>query len=105
MSVSLVEVAGANFRTDEKSDELNTKFMSRLGMRKRYLPARLAISRSLAMSSSPEPLLEDHDPGKVIKGDTLFGTGTTMTVWLAMIVERAGEAELDVKKLTGLVGA
>jgi DNA sulfur modification protein DndE len=49
MSISLVEVAGANFRTDYESDKLNTDFMGRLGMRKRYLPARLAISRSLAM--------------------------------------------------------
>ena len=44
MSISLVEVAGANFRTDYDSDKLNTDFMGRLGMRKRYLPARLAIS-------------------------------------------------------------
>jgi len=42
MSISLVEVAGANFRTDYDSDKLNTDFMGRLGMRKRYLPARLA---------------------------------------------------------------
>ena len=37
MSISLVEVAGANFRTDYDSDKLNTDFMGRLGMRKRYL--------------------------------------------------------------------
>ena len=67
MSISLVEFAGANFRTDEESDELNTRFMRRLGMRKRYLPARLAISRSLAIPVQPEPLAEDHDPGKVNK--------------------------------------
>lgn len=105
MSISLVEVAGANFRTDEESDDLNTKFMGRLGMRKRYLPARLAISRSLAIPASPESLAEDHDPGKVIKGDTLFGTGTTLSVWLALIVERSGQAELDTKSLIALVGA
>jgi len=105
MSFSLVEVAGANFRTDEQSDALNTTFMSRLGMRKRYLPARLAISRSLAMGSAPDPLSDDLDPGKVIKGDTLFGTGTTLSVWLALIAERAGQAELDTRKLTALVAA
>ena len=105
MSISLVDVAGANFRTDEKSDDLNTKFMGRLGMRKRYLPARLAISRSLAMSSPPELLAEEDDPGKVIKGDTLFGTGTALSVWLTLIAERAGDADLDTKKLIVLVGA
>ena len=64
MSFSLVEVAGANFRTNEESDELNTKFMGRLGMRKRYLPAALAISRSLAIPTQPEPLAEDHGSRK-----------------------------------------
>ena len=105
MSISLVEVAGANFRTDYDGDELNNAFMKRLGMRKRYLPARLAISRSLAVHPAPEPLAEDHDPGKVIKGDTLFGTGTALSVWLALIVERSGQVDLNTKKLIGLVGA
>lgn len=105
MSISLVEVAGANFRTDEDSDVLNTAFMGRLGMRKRYLPARLAISRSLAVKSMPDPLGEELDPGKAIKGDTLFGTGTTLSVWLALIVERSEEAELDTKRLIALVAA
>ncbi len=105
MSISLVEVAGANFRTDEKSDELNTNFMGRLGMRKRYLPARLAISRSLAVASPPELLEPGLDVGKSIKGDTLFGTGTTLSVWLALIVERGEHAELDVKQLIALVAA
>lgn len=99
MNISLVEVAGANFRTDEKSDELNTKFMGRLGMRKRFLPARLAIARSLAMPTPLELLDETHEPGKVIKGDTLFGTGTTLSAWLALIVERYKQAGLDAKHL------
>ena len=105
MSISLVEVAGANFRTDNDSDELNTKFMGRLGMRKRYLPARLAISRSLAMSAPFDLPADELEPGKVIKGDTLFGAGTALSVWLALIVERAGEPEFDTKRLVALVGA
>ena len=98
MSISLVEAAGANFRTDEKSDALNTAFMGRLGMRKRYLPARLAISRSLAVPALPDSLDEGHDPGKVIKGDTLFGTGTALSVWLSLIVERSEEKEVDTRR-------
>lgn len=105
MSISLVEAAGANFRTDEKSDALNTSFMGRLGMRKRYLPARLAISRSLAVPASPDLLEEGHDPGKVIKGDTLFGTGTALSVWLSLIVERSEEKDVDTRRLIALVGA
>ena len=105
MSISLVEAAGANFRTDEESDALNTAFMGRLGMRKRYLPARLAISRSLAVPALPDSLAEGHDPGKVIKGDTLFGTGTALSVWLSLIVERSEEKEVDSRRLIALVGA
>lgn len=105
MSLSLVEVAGANFRTDEESDTLNTAFMGRLGMRKRYLPARLAISRSLAIAAPPELLGDDLDSGKIIKGDTLFGTGTALSVWVALIVQKAGEPDLDVRRLIALVGA
>ena len=105
MSISLVEAAGANFRTDETSDALNTAFMGRLGMRKRYLPARLAISRSLAVPAPPDSLEESHDPGKVIKGDTLFGTGTALSVWLSLIVERSEEKDVDTRRLIALVGA
>ncbi len=105
MGLSLVEVAGANFRTDEESDTLNTAFMGRLGMRKRYLPARLAIARSLATSAPPDLVEDGLDPGKAIKGDTLFGTGTALSVWIALIVQRAGDPDLDVRKLIGLVGA
>lgn len=105
MSLSLVEVAGANFRTDEESDKLNTVFMGRLGMRKRYLPARLAIARSLAMAAPPKPVGDDQEPGKVIKGDTLFGTGITLSVWIALIVQRAATPDLDIRNLVPLVGA
>ena len=105
MSISLVEVAGANFRTDYDSDRLNTDFMGRLGMRKRYLPARLAVSRSLAMNAPVAPPPDELEPGKVIKGDTLFGTGTALSVWLALIVERAGEPDIETKRLVSLVGA
>ena len=105
MSISLVEVAGANFRTDEQSDALNTAFMGRLGMRKRYLPARLAIARSLAISVPPDLGGDELEPGKSIKGDTLFGTGTALSVWLALIIERAGEPDVDTRRLVALVGA
>ena len=104
MSISLVEVAGANFRTDYDSDKLNTKFMGRLGMRKRYLPARLAISRSLAISAPLVMKSDEREPGKVIKGDTLFGTGTALSVWLSLIVEKSELSDMDVRKLITTVG-
>lgn len=105
MGISLVEVAGANFRTDIESDKLNTEFMARLGMRKRYLPARLAISRSLAMSAKVELPSTGIEYGKTIKGDALFGTGTSLSAWLALIIQHTGETEIDNKRLIALVGA
>jgi len=104
MNISLVEVAGANFRTDYESDELNTEFMKRLGMRKRYLPARLAISRSLAITAPLEISREDFTMGKVIKGDALFGSGADLLVWLSLIVEYSDDSDLNVKKLVTIVG-
>ena len=100
-----MEAAGANFRTDEESDALNTEFMGRLGMRKRFLPARLAISRSLAVPMPPDALGKESDRGKVIKGDTLFGTGTSLSVWISLLVESSEANDVDVKKLIAIVGA
>lgn len=98
----MVEVAGANFRTDEKTDQLNTLFMEHLGMRGRYRPARLAISRSLSISA-PVDTFDGSNDGKVIKGDTLFDTGTTLLVWVSLVIEHSGDYDVDVKKLIDLV--
>lgn len=105
MSISLVEVAGANFRTDYKSDQLNTKFMERLGMRKRFLPARLAIARSLGMVGNIEIPEGEQEMGKVIKGDTLFGTGNSLLIWLSFIVESSQNNNMDLRHLINLVSA
>lgn len=105
MTFTVVEVAGANFRTDEAADELNTEFMKRLGMRKRYLPARLALSRSLGVPTPPEGLPEGSDWGKTIKGDTLFGTGVTLMSWISLVVQHAPTVEHDLRSLVNTVGA
>ncbi|PCK83230.1 hypothetical protein CPT32_30375 [Rhizobium sophoriradicis] len=105
MTFTLVEIAGANFRTDEESDDLNTDFMKRLGMKKRYLPARLAISRSLGVQSKPSLIEAEADWGKSIKGDTLFGTGSTLSCWLAMLIQHYGDIDYDLRKVNSLVAA
>ena len=89
MSLTLVDVAGHNFRTDEDSDKLNQAFMGRLGVKARLVPARLAIARSLATQGQPPSLPEGVDLGKSIKGDTLFGTGSDLSTWLALIVQKS----------------
>ncbi|WP_134681543.1 DndE family protein [Paracoccus ravus] len=105
MTISIVDIAGANFRTDEASDELNSEFMKRLGMRKRYLPARLALSRSLGVPSRPESISSDSDWGKTIKGDTFFGTGADLMTWVSLIVQHGPDQEYDVRGLVGAVAA
>ena len=105
MTFTVVEVAGANFKTDEASDELNTEFMKRLGMRKRYLPARLALSRSLGVPTRPESVPEILDWGKTIKGDTLFGTGVTLMSWITLVIQHSPTAEQDLRSLISAVGA
>lgn len=103
MAFSLVEIAGQNFRTDEDTDKLNTEFMSHLGVTKRLLPARLAIARSLALPAPPPPLPEALDFGKAIKGDALFGTGPNLGTWTALIVQRSGAADPDLRSFSDQV--
>jgi DNA sulfur modification protein DndE len=103
MSFSLVEVAGANFRTDEESDLLTTEFMGRLAVTKRLLPARLAIARSLAVHAPPPLMPEKCEVGKVIKGDALFGTGAALGTWTALVIQHDPAKAVDLKALMDLV--
>lgn len=105
MTFTLVDVAGANFRTDEESDKLNSEFMRRLGVKARLIPARLAIARSLASPGQPDLLSDGLNFGKSIKGDTLFGTGASLSTWLALIVQKQGGGVADLKHLVNLVAA
>jgi len=105
MSLNLVDVAGHNFRTDEDSDKLNQAFMGRLGVKARLVPARLAIARSLATQGQPPSLPDGVDPGKSIKGDTLFGTGSDLSTWLALIIQKNGSTVSDLKSLSAVVGS
>jgi DNA sulfur modification protein DndE len=99
MPLSLVDVAGANFRTDDESDQLTTEFMSYLGVTKRLLPARLAVARSLAVPTAPPEIPDKAEQGKVIKGDALFGTGAHLGTWTALVVERSGASDVDLRFL------
>jgi hypothetical protein len=100
MAVTLREIAGANFRTSEEADSLNTDFMEYLGSRTRYLPARLAIGRSLRVTASP-PVVEQS--GKTIKGETLFGD--ELGPWLAMLTEHDGREDIALRGIQAIVAA
>ncbi len=103
MRISWVEIAGTNFRTDSDTNKLNSDFMTRLGMPNRYLPARLAISRSLAIPTPPNTI--EANSKKTIKGDTLFGTGTSLSTWVALIVQHTNNPGIDKAELINLVAA
>lgn len=105
MATSFVDITGAGFRTDKDSDNLNTEFMKRLGFQKRYLPARLAIARSIGQPSIPEVIEPGVDLGKVIKGDTLFGTDSSLLLWIAYIVQRSENPNMELRELQAVVGA
>ena len=99
MSINLIEIVRARFQTDEESDSLNSRFRTRLGLGDRYLPARLAIAKSLAI---PEqlPVLSSSQQGKVIKGDVLFGKEPAdLGCWLSLFVEHYEQDIQDIKTL------
>lgn len=101
MSIALIDVVGANFRTDEGKDALNRSFMERLNMKARYAPARLAIASSLALVDPPKRI--EGDPGLSIKGDTLFGQGADLAAWVSLLIERSGKTDVSLKDLQALV--
>ncbi|QGY03255.1 DUF1832 domain-containing protein [Methylobacterium mesophilicum SR1.6/6] len=105
MALTLVDVAGGNFRTEEDADELNNKFMQRLGIKSRFIPARLAIARSLAAQGIPPAVPYSAEMGKAIKGDTLFGTGANLSTWIALITQKNGGNITSLKDLLGVVAA
>lgn len=100
MSLTLLDAATAAFRIDADMESVNTDFMERLGSRAKYLPARLAIGRSLSVAAQPA---EVKQSGKAIMGATLFGDD--LGTWLALLVEHHGRGDLNSKGLQGLVAA
>lgn len=104
MTISTETVGRMRFRTDAESDKINTKFKGLLGLSRRYMPAKLAIARSLAISAPPDIGLEGREKGKEIRGDTLFSASEgELETWLALLVEHADEPKMDTKRLLALV--
>jgi DNA sulfur modification protein DndE len=98
--LSLVQFNNARFRTSRAADELNQRFLTRLGLKYRYSPARLAIARSLWEPSKPS-VIEDDDGGKVIKGSELFGDD--LPVWVSLIAQHKGAPIDSLRELHSLV--
>src|SRR5713226_7946954 len=101
--LALLPVTTADFRTTKSADDLNTKLMNRLGLKTRYEPARLAIARSLSIPRAPDVFedTDDDEPGKAILGTQLFGND--IGLWVALLTEHAGSANLSLSELKELV--
>ena len=97
---SLVELNNASFTTTAEVDEVSADLMRALGLKTRNLAARLAIARSLAISSLPEDA-GTHERGKVIKGMNLFGD--ELRTWLALILEHADSSDISLEQVQDLV--
>ena len=78
--------------------------MQALGLKFRYVPARLALSRSLSESKQPDlsPFLQEEQ-SKPIKGENLFGLGVDLATWISLFIEHAQKSDLAKKDLQNLV--
>lgn len=97
------QVATTAFRCTVEIDQIGQRLKDALGAGANYVPARLAIARSLAI---PEPpALPSGEAGRTIRGENLFGTGEDLSTWLSLLVEHAGRPVADLSDLQALVRA
>lgn len=96
-------IAGAGFRANAQIDDLSQEIKNLLGFGSHNIPARLAIARSLAVPSQPPK--PEGDPGREMKGDTLFGVGADLLTWVSLLVEHHGAKPESMAGLRALVAA
>tara|TARA_R110000751_G_scaffold2018_18_gene10750 strand:+ start:522487 stop:522927 length:441 start_codon:yes stop_codon:yes gene_type:complete len=105
MAFHIIEIVRTDFKTARPADELNSRMQRLLKMPHRYGPARLAIGRSLAIAPQPKLSTSFTGYGKAIKGENLFGIGEDLATWVTLIVEHAGNPDLDRADFQSLVAA
>ena len=103
MAVSIDQIAIAGFRATAATDELSNSIRVKLAFGNHAIPARLGIARSLSIASQPPEIA--GETGRVIKGDTLFGTGADLAAWVSLIIEHAGRPLDSLREVQALVGA
>ena len=105
MTISVVNAINGSYRTTKTADAFCENLNKSLGYRVRYLPARLAIARSLSKMNTPEPIDEDDELARPIRGLQLFGEGDNPNAWIALIVQSAGRSDISQKDFQTLVAA
>ena len=107
MGIELADLPTATFHTTRAADELCNDLTTTLGWRHRYVAARLAIARSLSMSTPPPPLTQEEgdDMATRLRGMQLFGEGVAQTAWFALITQQADDPSLSKRSFQALVTA
>jgi DNA sulfur modification protein DndE len=102
--LSVAEIGRIDFRTSRPGDTATNSLLKALGLTYRYQPARLALGRSLGLTTQP-PAAENLD-GKPIRGETLLGqSGEDVAMWVSLITRHAGRGPLDRRTLQELLAA
>src|SRR6185312_2001600 len=107
MALTLIDITTSSFRTTRTADKQGEALLKVLGYKVNYLVARLAIARSLGLSAPPPPITtdEDDDGGRTIRGNQLFGEGSDLAAWIALLTQSSGRADMSRRDLQGLVAA
>lgn len=103
-TLSIREVGRIDFRTSRSGEAATVSILRALALQYRYQPARLALGRSLRISTPPPPV--DNLDGRTIRGETLFGPDERdLGMWASLIMVHAGFKDLGRRQLQDLVAA
>ncbi len=103
-ALGLAEIGRIDFRTSRSGETATLSLLKALELQYRYQPARLAIARSLSLPQPPPPV--DNLDGKVIRGETLFGSGNEdLAIWISLLIGYSGDRPLGRRELQDVVAA
>ena len=108
MKIEISDLPKLRFRATRAAEKTCADLTTRLGWRHRNVAARLAIARSLSLHTPPPLLTEqegDDDMATPIRGMQLFGEGSDLAAWLALITQSHGDRQMPKRALQALVTA
>ena len=107
MTIEIADLPTATFRTTRAADDVCGNLTAKLGWRHRYVAARLAIARSLSLPTPPPPPTEEESDDMAIplRGMQLFGEGSDLATWVALITQRSGDQGMSKRSFQALVTA
>lgn len=100
---ALDAVSKGGFRGSAEADAIGDRLREALGFEHYYIPARLALARSLSVGAPPPAA--SGEAGRPINGEQLFGSGADLAAWVSLIIEHAGRAPADLAEFRAWVRA